>query len=109
MEAGLDAAIFLDDRGVEQSVPAHASQAVFKPNDVGLYKAMAGERTWDFAVNAMTRGESDLAKASSGEWGDWQGVGAATWQYSDLTWLFLLGILGLLVLHWILIRNPSYV
>ncbi len=77
--------------------------AVFQPPAPGLYAVRCGGETFAFAVNCLTREESDLRRAATGHWGDWMQSEAFRQESVDLSWVFLLPAALLLGVHLFLI------
>lgn len=72
-------------------------------NKVGVYEVKSGPYTHRYAVNTMSRTESDLSSSQPGTWGGWEGLTTTRRLYQDVSWLFgLLGLALLLVhLYWL--------
>ena len=60
-----------------------------------------------FAVNTLSRRESDFAAATDGEWGSWLDEVALRWEYRDVAWALLLAAVALLALHMAFVSKAS--
>ena len=77
-------------------MPIAAGNVVIEATLPGLYELKTARSEYHFAVNAMSKGQSDLRKAVSGKWGQWQQAELFWWEYRAVDWLLLL--LGLVFL-----------
>ncbi len=74
----------------------------------GEYKISAGKWKYVFAANAISREESDLTAATSGQWGNWAKAPSLQWEYRSIVWLLLLLALIALTIHgWFAWRQPQ--
>lgn len=80
-------------------IAVNSSRVSLDTPQPGLYTlSMAGQQ-YPFAVNALSKEESDLTAAKSGKWGKWQEADLFWWEYRSVDWLFLLIALVLLTIH----------
>jgi hypothetical protein len=94
--------------GPTSTAPVHARRATIRADRPGVYSLKAGDESAAFAVNPLSRDESDLAKCATGRWGDEAEEAATRAGYRDLTpWLVLLAA-AVATLHlWVLARRPG--
>lgn len=86
--------------GSRHSLAASGGQLSIPALQPGLYRLdLEGGGAYTFVANLLHADESDLRAAASGRWGSWIDQAARRWEYADLTWLFLLAVLALLLLH----------
>jgi hypothetical protein len=88
-----------------RTVPVQGKQLVVKAGDVGIYEIQTDEGTASFAVNALSRDESDLTTCAGGRWGDWLDETSLRLEYQSVVWLLLLLVLALLTGHLILVAR----
>jgi Aerotolerance regulator N-terminal len=74
-------------------------QVRLRGDEVGLYTLGAGEANYSFAVNALNKDESDLRGCETGTWGDWLDETTLRLDYSGISWLLLLIVLGIATIH----------
>ncbi len=74
-------------------------QVRLRGEEVGLYTIGAGDAKYRFAVNALNKDESDLRDCESGTWGDWLDETTLRMDYSGISWILLLILLGIATLH----------
>jgi len=70
-----------------------------KPETPGLYKIKNGDNIYHFAVNIMSKSESDITNAQTGQWGKWQLSELYWWEYRPADWALLLIVVLLLMIH----------
>ena len=93
-----------------ESVRAKALQrrCVLESTQTGLYQVQTSVGSFSIAVNALSREESDMRKASSLKKGSWIGTTYFQQTARDLKWAFLFLALLLLVVHQCLVaRRPQ--
>ncbi len=83
------------------------STVIFRPRERGVYTVTRMEKKELFAVNALCAEESDLRKADTGTWGEWEETNTASVNSVLLTPFFFLLAFGALILHCFLTRNRS--
>ncbi len=66
---------------------------------VGVYHVTSGGQTYSFAVNTLSRSESNVSTFVPGTYGGWEGALASQQMYQDVSWLFGLLGLSLLLVH----------
>ena len=81
------------------SIPTAQEQVVIELNETGIHTIVEDDVEHEFVVNMTSYRESDITKATSQKWGQWDEAKLFWWEYRPLDWLFLLIALGLLVLH----------
>jgi hypothetical protein len=74
-------------------------QIRLRGDEVGVWTLGAGEANYSFAVNALNKDESDLRAAGAGSWGDWLDETTIRMDYSGVSWLLLLILLGVATVH----------
>ncbi len=65
------------------------------------------EDKYQFAVNALSRDESDLSVCVSGRWGDWLDETSLRLEYQAVDWLLLLLAVAVVTLHLFLVARES--
>ncbi|MCY2932224.1 MAG: BatA domain-containing protein [Planctomycetota bacterium] len=85
-----------------RTLAAHDRQVAFEADRAGEYTASAGASRWTFACNALAEGESDLRACRPGRWGAWDQVKLFGHELVDVSYLALLAVLGVLVVHAVL-------
>ncbi|MBF0500434.1 MAG: BatA domain-containing protein [Candidatus Riflebacteria bacterium] len=85
----------------EKKFPSGIRRLTISPEMPGLHNLVADNRSWQIAVNACSRDESDLRTAYSGEFGTWTD-GDGRVESIDVAWMFLLSAILLLVIHAVL-------
>ncbi|MCS7167442.1 MAG: BatA and WFA domain-containing protein [Gemmatales bacterium] len=94
--------------GREERFVVRNRQAFVPLRQLGVHEILVGEQTWLVAVNMSNRAESDLRSRASGRWGQWHNEEILRQDYRDLTWVFLLAALAVLLLHgWLAHRSGS--
>lgn len=73
----------------------------------GVWQASSGDERYRFAVNAMSRAESNLARATSERFGRWIDDAVLRRQYVSVAWLPVLLALGALALHQALVHRAG--
>lgn len=81
--------------GERREVAAVDGEVVVHADRAGVWKV----DRFSFAANAIIPRESDLTRATSGEFGGWSEESLLSSGYQDVTWLVLLLALAVLVLH----------
>ena len=74
-------------------------QVRLRGEEVGLYTIGAGDAKYRFAVNALNKDESDLRDCETGTWGDWLDETTLRMDYSGISWILLLILLGIATVH----------
>ena len=105
VEADESSMTLVNPAGQAKEIPAPAGMALIVPSTPGLYTVKTAKTKHTFAVNTLSKSESDLTKAHAGQWGKWQHAGLYWWEYRSLDWLLLLIALALLTLHRVLTAN----
>jgi hypothetical protein len=80
-------------------IPVNSSRVSLAAQQPGLYSLNMANQQYSFAVNALSKEESDLTSAKSGRWGKWQEANLFWWEYRSVDWLFGLIALALLTVH----------
>jgi hypothetical protein len=70
-----------------------------------VYRLEATSGEYAFSVGALSTSESDLTGLSEGRWGGWLDEETIREDYHSIAWWFLLGALGTLALHMVLIAQ----
>ncbi len=91
------------------TVPVRDKRVVFRGEEVGLYNVTVPgtEDKYQFAVNALSRDESDLSVCVSGRWGDWLDETSLRLEYQAVDWLLLLLAVAVVTLHLFLVARES--
>jgi len=86
--------------GQSGSLAVNAKTVSFQPQIPGLYELTdKGQSMYQFAVNPLSKSESDLSRAQTGKWGRWQQAELFWWEYRPVDWFLLLIALSLLTAH----------
>jgi hypothetical protein len=85
--------------GRARALPVQGRRVVARAEDVGVYELRAGEERFPFAVNALSREESDLTGCASGRWGDWLDETSLRLEYQSVAWVLLVLLLAVLTVH----------
>lgn len=88
-----------DPAGARREAKAEENEVLISADLRGAYEISDGEKKYEFAVNAIDAAESDLSRASTGQWGNWARSTEFEWEYSNIAWIFLLLALLVLVIH----------
>jgi hypothetical protein len=80
-------------------------QVSLRGDELGVHEAKAEVATFRYAVNALSRDESDLTRASAGQWGDWLDDTSLRLEYRGVYWVLLLVLLGVALLHLVLMAK----
>src|SRR5205823_5175287 len=75
--------------GTTRTLPVQERRALARAEQGGVYEFRAGEETFPFASNALSREESDLRGCVSGRWGDWLDDETLRLEYRSVAWLLL--------------------
>jgi hypothetical protein len=111
-------AIFRSESGITQmevkepdgkihSMDIFEETAIIPAREIGLYEIRSEKGNHSFAVNALSREESDLRATVRGRWGDWRDESTLRREYQNLGWIFLLVTLGLLAAHHLVLYRQS--
>jgi hypothetical protein len=92
-----------------RTVPVRDKRVVFRGEEVGLYDVTVPgtEDKYQFALNALSRDESDLTGCVSGRWGDWLDETSLRLEYQAVDWLLLLLAVAVVTLHLYLVARES--
>jgi hypothetical protein len=85
--------------GGARALPVQGRRVVARAEDVGVYELRAGEGKFPFAVNALSREESDLTACATGRWGDWLDETSLRLEYQSVAWVLLVLLLAVLTVH----------
>ncbi len=85
--------------GTAKDVTQPGAELLLETETAGLYSVVAGNATNQFAVNFLSPEESDLTHASTRKLGQWDRPGDTRLEYASVVWLFLLGVLLVMVAH----------
>jgi hypothetical protein len=77
----------------------------FKPEGIGIYQIAAGSERYSLASNALRKEESDLTGTASGRWGSLDDVNSAERELLSITWIFLLMLMLVLLIHLVLVSR----
>jgi hypothetical protein len=103
LHAHADAVQVAGPDGTTQSVSVQGKRVAVRTEDVGLFEIRTGEGKYPFAVNALSRDESDLSACAAGRWGDWLDETTLRLEYQGLDWALLLAALAVLTVHTMLV------
>lgn len=108
VQSGVGTIGVIDPARQTRQLPVRDNSVAIKADAVGVYELTADQTKYAFAVNALSREESDLTQARSGRWGNWANAPSFQWEYRSIVWLLLLLALGILVIHgWMASRLTS--
>jgi hypothetical protein len=93
--------------GTRETVPVQERRLIVRPDEVGDWSIEADEESASFAVNALAADESDLSGCVSGRWGDWLDETSLRLEYQSVSWILLLLVLALALLHLLLVGRSS--
>jgi hypothetical protein len=91
--------------GRRQSLEIRSESVPVGAERVGVYRLEATSGEYAFSVGALSTSESDLTGLSEGRWGGWLDEETIREDYHSIAWWFLLGALGTLALHMVLIAQ----
>ena len=77
------------------------------PGGIGLHTIGTPGGYYSFAVNALSRSESDLSGCALGRWGSWSADESLGDRYRSVMWLFVVAALAVLLVHMALIRRQG--
>lgn len=107
LEPDVQSVRLFDPKKQNRELPVRDKAVAIKADTAGVYELRAGEARYSFAANAVSRDESDLSKANSGQWGNWANATTLQWEYRSVVWALLLLVLAALVVHAWLIRRRT--
>lgn len=94
--------------GKQEELTVGNGEIIARADAVGIYRAVAKDGEWKYAVNFFAADESDLQETSTGTWGKWENDTEARKQYSAILWLFLLlALLGIVGHHYMITHGRS--
>jgi hypothetical protein len=83
-------------------------RVVIRGEETGVYTVQTQEGdTYSFAVNALSREESDLSGCATGRWGDWLDETSLRLEYQGIDWIVLLLVLAVVTLHLYFVARES--
>jgi hypothetical protein len=85
--------------GLSRRLETQGRRIDLPADEVGLHTIRAAEVEYRFAVNALSREESDLAACQSGRWGNWDGSPMHQERRAGLGWFFILLAIVVLAGH----------
>lgn len=80
-----------------QTIRIHNQQLEFETLQPGLYQVSSGPSKYEVACNVLQTDESDLRRAITGEWGEWNETDSEFDQRMNLDWAFILVVLACLI------------
>lgn len=89
--------------GTSRTLPVDGRRVAVRAESVGVWEWRDGDTVYPFAVNALSREESDLTSCTTGRWGDWLDETTRRLEYQDISWMLLLALLALATLHMFLV------
>lgn len=90
-----------------QQVGRYRIETIFADNATEPADADVITPTYELAVSALARGESDLRAQATGRWGDWLDEQAIRHEHQTIAWWFLLAALAVLSLHAMLVWRSA--
>jgi hypothetical protein len=93
--------------GISHPVSVQGKRVAVKAEDVGHYTIQTSEGSFSFAVNALSRDESDLSACATGRWGDWLDETTLRLEYQSVDWALLVMVLAVLTLHLFLVASGA--
>ena len=93
--------------GAVRDTPVHDGVILAKADQCGVFEIRAGAETYRFAANALAPGESDLASAAAGVWGEWTLPEDVRSDYRPIAWAAMALALACLVAHLVLARQRA--
>lgn len=91
--------------GTTRDTPVHDGLLLVKADQCGVFEVRAGAETYAFSGNALAPGESDLAAATTGVWGQWTLPEDVQTDYRPVAWAAIALALACLVAHQALARQ----
>lgn len=108
VDSDVESVNVIDPLQKTRQLATQGKSLTIKAEIAGQYNISAGKWKYAFAANAISREESDLSSASSGQWGNWANAPSLQWEYHSIVWLLLLLALGVLTVHgWFAWRRPQ--
>lgn len=108
VESDVESVNVIDPLRKTRQLVTQGKGLTIKADVAGEYKISTGKWKYVFAANAISREESDLAAAASGQWGSWANAPSLQWEYRSMVWLLLLLALIALIVHgWFAWRQPQ--
>ncbi|MCX5682241.1 MAG: BatA domain-containing protein [Planctomycetota bacterium] len=99
------AALVRSPDGTTRDTPVHDGVILAKADQCGVFEVRTGADTYAFAANALAPGESDLAAATTGVWGEWLLPEDVQTDYRPIAWVAMALALACLVAHLALARQ----
>ncbi len=99
LRPGAESVELLLPDGSARSLSGHGGRLEIRADQVGIHQLRHAGRTDRWAVNALAPAESDLRRAQSGRWGDWESAASARWERRSIAWALLLLAAAALVAH----------
>jgi hypothetical protein len=108
VESGVQSVRLVDPKQKLLQLPVPGKTLTVKADLTGVYELNSSQNKFAFAVNAISREESDLTQAASGRWGNWANAPSLQWEYRSIVWLLALLVLAILAVHgWLVVRQVS--
>jgi hypothetical protein len=99
LPSGVDQVELTSPGNQARTVPVRDKRVVTRAAEIGRYQIRAGETTYSFAVNALSRDESDLSTCASGRWGEWTEQAGQETEDRSVAWILLLVAAVVLTVH----------
>jgi len=108
VESGTQTVSLVDPSSKSRKLAVNGKTVAIKTDRAGIYEVRANQNKYAFAVNAISREESDLTSTASGQWGNWATAPSLQWEYRSITWLLLLfGLLAIAIHGWLVARSSG--
>ena len=85
--------------GETRTMSVRSNWASIPADEVGVYTVRAASGEYRFSVLPLASDESDLTNATTGRWGGWLDQETLESDYRNMTWLPLLLVAAILLLH----------
>jgi len=90
-----------------RTVSVKGRQLALRADEIGVWEIKSGRMVHRFAVNALQQDESDLRLCNTGRWGDWLDETSLRLEFSPISWVLLVALLGVACVHLLLMARPG--
>ncbi len=93
--------------GESSQLAAVGAKLSIEASELGLHWVGVDSAKFPFAVNTLSRDESDLSGCESGRWGNWISAESLRYEYRSIAWIAALITLLVLTIHMGLIARST--
>lgn len=93
--------------GKTEEISVKGRQLALRADEIGVWEIKSGRMIHRFAVNALQQDESDLRLCDTGRWGDWLDETSLRLEFSPISWVLLVVLLGVACVHLLLMARPA--